>query len=283
MRRTATLFDLQTFLGPSEQFHLSKNLLSKDTPLEYHYHDYFEVFWVANGTGTHLLNGKQYTLKEGTLVFMRPHDCHTFDFESPKEQLILYNLAFYPRDVALFKKRYFNGEEVFFWSMAENLPPLWLTPDQLRSLSHRADVVLEASRSLFYLDQLLMNVFKLLHFSKVSDQGVPHWLAYALQQFKSGYPEGLYKGGVEAFLHLCKRSRAHVNRSLRKYYGQNVTQCVNHLRLLEAKERLATTNKGIKRIAYELGYKDVNYFHKLFKAEFGFSPNEFRKKNTIAF
>ena len=49
-------------------------------------------------------------------------------------------------------------------------------------------------------------------------------------------------------------------------------------RLLEAKKDIAFTNKSIKEIAYEYGFKDPAYFNRVFNKMQGENPNKFRKE-----
>ena len=51
--------------------------------------------------------------------------------------------------------------------------------------------------------------------------------------------------------------------------------------LLEAKRLLAYSSLSIKEIAYNLGYDDPAYFHRLFSNKLGFTPTSFRKKFSI--
>ncbi len=283
MERVGTLFELEHFLEGSDRFHFSKNRLSAETDLAYHRHDYFELFWVSEGKGHHLLNGKTYRLAKGDLLFMRPGDSHTFSFDAPSDFVLIYNLAFFPKDVSCFQERYLQNKVEYFWTTEARPQQLKADEVQLKTLSNRADELLGAPRSLFYLDNLLLYLFDLMVFSNSPDNLAPFWLKQAIGAFNAEPTGKAYQEGVAAFLALCGRSNAHVNRSLGAFYGQNVTNFVNGLRLRRAKQALTATNKGIKEIAFDLGFNDVNYFHKLFKAANGLSPNAYRNKKTIVF
>ncbi len=278
-----TVFQLESYLDSEEYFHLSKNKISQKTKIEYHRHNYFELFWVIDGACIHCLNGQRVTLKAGDLVFMRTDDTHSFEFKSSKEYLLIYNLAFFSKDIAWLKQRYFPDINRFFWSVGLHPTIHRLNKIHLKNLSDQADQFLDAPRTLFFLDRLLLYVFEILYFTNISEDTAPYWLQYAVKLFGSGATENGYKEGAAGFLKICERSNAHVNRTIRKHYGANLTQFVNRLRITRAKEILSTTNKSVKEISYELGFNDVNYFHKLFKASYGMSPNVFRKKNTLVF
>jgi AraC-like DNA-binding protein len=67
----------------------------------------------------------------------------------------------------------------------------------------------------------------------------------------------------------------------KKYTGMSPAHYHNELRLQEAKNMLTFTEKSIKQISIELGYKSTFYFSGLFKAKTGKSPNQFRKACQI--
>jgi len=51
--------------------------------------------------------------------------------------------------------------------------------------------------------------------------------------------------------------------------------------LNRAKELLSETEARIYEIALEVGYQDDKYFRKVFKKQFGVTPNEFRELLSI--
>lgn len=59
----------------------------------------------------------------------------------------------------------------------------------------------------------------------------------------------------------------------------NFSQYLTQVRLTKAKELLEKTDGKIYQVASQLGYQDVKYFNRVFKKEYGLTPEEFR---TIA-
>ena len=58
--------------------------------------------------------------------------------------------------------------------------------------------------------------------------------------------------------------------------GMSIKSLWRSKRMLESKKEIAFTDKSIKEIAYELGYKDPAYFHRIFKNQTDKTPAEFR-------
>ena len=76
-------------------------------------------------------------------------------------------------------------------------------------------------------------------------------------------------------------SRTRVNEILKAEYGSSFTNYINKLRLVEA-SRLLTEKPDahVTEIAYLVGFKNISYFNKLFKEQFGLTPKEIRGKGA---
>jgi signal transduction histidine kinase/DNA-binding response OmpR family regulator len=80
--------------------------------------------------------------------------------------------------------------------------------------------------------------------------------------------------------HLCRAltlSRAQLHRKLTALTGKSATHFIRSVRLEKAKDLLAKTDLTIAEIAYEVGFRDPNYFSRTFAEEFGAAPSETRK------
>lgn len=77
-------------------------------------------------------------------------------------------------------------------------------------------------------------------------------------------------------------SRYHVSRTIlfelfRKEYGMGVMEFVSLQRLNLAKKLLRTSSMSVKEIAAKCGFRDQNYFSRVFKKNLEISPVDFRK------
>jgi AraC-like DNA-binding protein len=82
---------------------------------------------------------------------------------------------------------------------------------------------------------------------------------------------------LEALVNAIGVSRSKINDILKAELGFTFTGYLNKLRLTEA-ARLLSESKDVSvgEIAYSVGYKNISYFNKLFKEEYGCSPKVFR-------
>lgn len=75
-------------------------------------------------------------------------------------------------------------------------------------------------------------------------------------------------------LHL---SASQLHRKLKAKTGHSTGKFIRHLRLQKALEMLQDPDLTITAIAYDTGFRDINYFYRVFKQTFGFTPGEYRK------
>ncbi len=79
---------------------------------------------------------------------------------------------------------------------------------------------------------------------------------------------------------LCREigiSYSQLNRKINDHTGLSVNKYVVRLRLNRAKELLADPALTIAAIAFDTGFKDPDYFYRLFKKTFQMTPGEFRQ------
>jgi len=90
--------------------------------------------------------------------------------------------------------------------------------------------------------------------------------------------------GVEFYAGKLFMSSRNLNLICQKIMNQSVSEIIETRKLTEAKNLLASTNKSISEIGFELGYNEKSYFSNVFKKKSGQTPSEFRDEmqNLIA-
>lgn len=76
-------------------------------------------------------------------------------------------------------------------------------------------------------------------------------------------------------------SREYISRRFKQHFAVNLSDYIQTIRLNKAKVMLEETNAKIYEIALAVGYQDDKYFRKVFKKQFGVTPNEFRDLLSI--
>ncbi|MEM7039319.1 MAG: helix-turn-helix transcriptional regulator [Bacteroidota bacterium] len=70
-------------------------------------------------------------------------------------------------------------------------------------------------------------------------------------------------------------SRVQLHRKLKALSGQTTTEFIRTIRLKRAAQLLEQNFGTVAEVAYAVGFGNLSYFSKCFKAQFGVSPSEF--------
>ena len=89
------------------------------------------------------------------------------------------------------------------------------------------------------------------------------------KNFKGWKQPSLYAGELAI-------SVSHLNDTLKRITGKNVSTIIQEFVVMEAKRLLFYTSLSIKEIVYEVGYEDSGHFIKLFRKITGMTPLSFR-------
>lgn len=80
---------------------------------------------------------------------------------------------------------------------------------------------------------------------------------------------------LASYLHL---NPIYVSKLFKNKLNINYIDYLSEIRMKHAKKRLLEQETSTKEIAYDVGYRDPNYFSKVFKKYTGYSPTEYRKR-----
>jgi AraC-like DNA-binding protein len=86
---------------------------------------------------------------------------------------------------------------------------------------------------------------------------------------------------VEKLCRLLALSNSQVHRKLSALTGLSATHFIRYVRLIKAKELMIDSRFKIAAIAIDCGYNDPAYFSRIFKKEFGITPQKWRNQNSV--
>lgn len=257
-------------------FHIAKARMRGPTPCQVHTHDFAEVFWIEEGSGIHAVNGTRQPLSRGTLVMMRPNDCHGFRNQPGTAGFTLVNIAFSVATLEFLRNRYFAGLNSFFWS-TDALPySLPLTPAQQSWLHGWADYLGRQPSTQLNIERFLMELLAELRVQTSPVESAPAWLQRALEAVRE--PRH-FNGGAPAFARLAGRSSQHVNRALKQHCGLTATEIVNRARMEHAATELIISTKKIIEICLECGFQNLGHFYQVFQKYHGTTPRSYRLRH----
>jgi len=81
--------------------------------------------------------------------------------------------------------------------------------------------------------------------------------------------------GVVQLCHALKYSRSQLYSKVKALTGLSVSAYIKLKRVQQAKKILTSGDHTISEVAYGVGFKDPNYFTRIFKKEYGITPSEY--------
>lgn len=86
---------------------------------------------------------------------------------------------------------------------------------------------------------------------------------------------------VEQLCQEIHMSNSQLHRKLSALTGLSATKFIRYIKLNKAKELLLQPELTITAVAFDTGFQDPSYFGRVFKQEFGVTPQEWRERNAI--
>ncbi len=240
-----------------------------------HSHDYAEILFVEDGSGTHEINGELQSLARGDLIMIRPFiDTHCIR-ESDRNLSILH-VAVRASSVRFLETRYFDSNPSFWGGSGR-------TPMILTLSLHQQGWIQEATRKLsaapqnrLEIDRFLLDLTETLRDAPDSHgaRRLTDWLQRACEMIED--PQ-YFAQGSKGFTLLANRSKEHVARELKKCLGKTPTEIVNQARMRYAADKLCRTALPITDIAMDCGFESLSHFYKIFRTAYGITPRQYRQ------
>ncbi|MBE7012099.1 MAG: AraC family transcriptional regulator [Ruminococcaceae bacterium] len=244
-----------------------------DDSFPFHYHDWYELYTLKEGTCIYRIEKKEYVLKKGDWIFVPAGIFHkVFYTESPHERTLIYFSKEYitPSLIKHLSKFSVNpvytpekNDDAYIHDVIEKLFNEYSTPDEFSEILYR---------NLLY--ELLVFFLRKPSF-KNGEAGIDLIIAHVVEYIEHNYTQNLT---LEKLADISNVSVSYLSRKFKQIMGVGVSEYIQLVRLNNAKNLLIQTNESILRISNKCGFNDSNYFSYIFKKKEGVSPLKYRKK-----
>lgn len=255
------------FLPDGEMVHFTRTDLNRSRPDPLHSHDFFEVFWVQNGSVRHHLEGSVEQLSEGDLRLIPPGPAH--GLQAKGNDALVVSISVHPDTFDRLEERHSSELQDLRKIQGHSFGSL-----DLARLNQAALRLERSNRGSLATEGFLLPLLNDLSDAE-SPHDMPKWLADAMLRAQS--PE-VFRDGASGLVDLTGRAHAHVSRSMRKFAGQSPSEFINDVRMRYAARQLVTDSEAIPEIAAACGIPNLSHFHKVFRAHHGTTPHKYRQK-----
>ena len=253
-----------------------------------HYHDFSEMVLVTRGEGTQNIDGVDFPLRQGDLFLLEGKTVHFF---RKSADFALLNLLFDRQTLDLPWERFqrCKGYNLFF--MVE---PRLRTP---RTFCHRLHLPFSQQKT---LENMLLNLQTLLLDKKAGndlmalarlieiilfvsnlyeerqnhdDDMLPR-IGETVALLEKNFPRDF---SLEELARRACMSTRNFTRCFKRGTGMSPIAFLQAVRLRHAAGLLKNSSERISEIAFQCGFRDSNYFTKMFALYYGISPGAYRK------
>lgn len=283
--------DAQLFLQKRKLVTVRRHSRFLEFPV--HNHNYIEIVYVCAGTLTHQIEGKELVMQQGDLLLLNQHARHSVKRAEHGDIGINFIALpeFFDIPFHMMKKQNVIADFLVGTLRQNNPLPQYLLfrlksdqrienlmENMISSLldegerEEEEDVSNQYSMGLVFL-YLLAHMDKLKQNSSQSYQDVviQSTLKYIDSQYKTAN-----LGRVAEDFH---QSLPVLSKLIKKNTGFTFQELLMRKRFQKAVEFLVETNLPVDEIAVTVGYENLSYFYRQFKARYGMTPSRYRAEH----
>lgn len=263
----------QPFFSPFNVLEIFDSYVSEVTEFHFHsaVHDYYELFYVIDGSLTLNMAGDSRTIEANDLIICGPHQS-------------------YPRQIS--SDTFCNYLTVVFdMGNAERIHFLGQTFSCSESIHSALDKLIAQSLSHSYYTQTLMLCYLqevITQLMQLTDTLLPsHSTPTSQQNFQNDLLQQIlaYMNKkvaepmtVEEICHKFFISRSSLQSLFKAHLHTSPKNHLINIKLQKSKELIQENRHTISEIAYLLGFSSIHYFSRLFKKYYNMSPSEYAKQ-----
>lgn len=249
-------------------------------PAQPHRLTFFVLVIITEGTGTHMVDFKQYELQAGTVLKIAKGQVHAFQPQINYKGFLIP----FTEDFIL---KYFSKSSLAFISHLYNYH---ISEPIVEHESLNRHFIEQVVRELENEETYAKNniLAKLLELYLLQLERHSHLSVYSKRDtklyplfidFKNLVEENYIKSrNVKDYAQMMSISAKHLNIVVKTFTLNPAKYFIDQYVILEIKRAIISTNNSLKEIAYEMGFEEVTNFTKFFKKHTGLTPKAFKTR-----
>ena len=254
------------------------------TEIDYHNHDFYEIYFFISGNVTYMIEGKSYKLKSGDILLVHNNELHKPVVQQGDvyERIVVWvnpeflkKQSIYGTNLSLCFQSYSQGKNNLLRPNPESLHTLRDIINKFEnacnSVSYGSDILKD-----LYLMEFIVFINK--HYLESFGDRI-HDIEYdeKVNNIIHYINENLYSDlSLDSLAKIFYLSKYHLLREFKKHSGYTVHQYIHQKRLIMAKS-LLKDGLTVTEVCNRCGFGDYSNFIRAFKKAFGASPKTFFK------
>lgn len=241
-----------------------------DNMTVYHYHEFYELYYLEEGERYHLLGGEVYKLTPGQFIIFKPYQMHrSFSKRNTRfSRLLVY-----------FEEELLETEKLRIL-MEDNYGVFELEPKErihfydLLCATLKQDVENEyyevSMKCLINQLVILLLLSKKEKMKRYKNTRINNVISYMNENYQK-------KLSTQELADVCYVSKYHLCREFKKVTNLTIIQYINSIRIMHAQKLLLEGESSITHIGSEVGFDSIIHFERIFKQIVGCTPTQYRK------
>lgn len=235
--------------------------------VDFHWHDYFELEIVTDGTGTHFINNNKFPLSCGSAFLLTPSDLHSITgFDDFKVLNICFRGDLLP-------------EKINNFILSNNNLECNLSESELSYILKQIDVIKNINTDFLFDRELVTNIISQIILQILEKTTLTKNVkTSSLTQKTISFMMKNFKKDITLF-EVSKEfsvTPKHLGAVFKKSMGISFHEYLNNLRLKFACKLLTSSDISVKEVAFASGYNSVEHFLYVFKKHLKTTPKAFK-------
>lgn len=238
-----------------------------------HVHEFFEIEFVIEGNGKHVINDSEYDISSGSIYFLTPGTFHRIVC---KPKLKLVNIMFDETVLSnpILSKMLVEKPNYSILLDGEDYNEIYtLSKILINNLSCH-----DGYTNLFISHILNCIIIKIIrasnHIETGKIQGRHEALNDALRYLYNNFKDN---PSLKSIALMFGYSPNYFSKIFTEFTGKGYVEFLNGLKVAHAKVLLTSGDKTVSEIAFYCGFSSLSNFYRVFHSETGVAPLDYRK------
>ena len=252
-----------------------------------HWHEEMEIIKVQEGTGSICIDDKWFSVHKGDIVFVNPRKIHSIGRYKNEDMVIdsiIFNLRILESTNAdacsiKYLAPIINGANLVTRVIRTKHADYHVFDQNMTTIMQAYNDAIPGwemavKANLFWLFYHLYRLDLVYRAERIDESRESESVQPAIDYIRENYAEEI---SIKTLSSLCGFSDTYFMKLFKKATGVTCVDYINGVRLSQAANHLLVTSSSIIDVALGVGYNNVSYFNRQFKAVYNVTPKEYRR------